>query len=163
MRVLYINPLTIPDYLPLDAFIKFLIIVTWIRGTKRCIVRIVASEDCGFMHNFLIMKFSSLSLFTNLLFMHWYLNYSLWYSIAEDNTIHIYNSSSQSMMNYTVDSFTQKTYGIINHFPFEGVIGIPSVILTKSYLKYYILVILLHILPALFIDGILKLLRFRPM
>jgi len=49
LRVVYLDPLTKNDYLPVDAFIKSLIIVSWMRGTKRCVV--ITSETYGFVHN----------------------------------------------------------------------------------------------------------------
>jgi hypothetical protein len=44
LRVVYVDPLNKSDYLPVDVFIKSLIIVTWMRGTKRYVIRI--SETC---------------------------------------------------------------------------------------------------------------------
>jgi len=39
MHVAYVDPFSKNDYLPVDVFIKSLIIVSWIRGTKRCVAR----------------------------------------------------------------------------------------------------------------------------
>jgi len=157
LRVIYLNPQSQNDYLPVDAFIKSLIIVTWMRGTKRCVVRTL--ENCNFMHNFLIPKFSSLSLLTNLLFA----NICSWCSIAEDNTIHVYNAASFGIKTETTSEHVQIAFKVAKDIPFEGIIWLPHTNLTNNYLKYYILAILLHILPALLIDGILKLLHRRPM
>ncbi|GAB1865769.1 Fatty acyl-CoA reductase [Camponotus japonicus] len=52
---------------------------------------------------------------------------------------------------------------LAEELPFEGVLWTPSTILTDSSITYYILTILLHILPAILIDLILKFTKYQPM
>ncbi|RLU20840.1 hypothetical protein DMN91_007454 [Ooceraea biroi] len=118
LRVLYMDPLVDSDYMPVDVFIKTVIILTWKRGIK---------------------------------------------SITEDNTVHVYNCSSYNVINITGIELIQMGFEITKDIPLEGIIWTPRTTVTTNYLKYYTLVILLHILPALVIDAILKLLHKRPM
>lgn len=62
-----------------------------------------------------------------------------------------------------MQDLTDMGYKIAEDIPLEGIIWSPCTILTKSYSIYYTLVLLLHILPALSIDGIMKLTGARPM
>ena len=52
---------------------------------------------------------------------------------------------------------------INDEIPLEGTVWIPKTILTDNYVLFYILTILLHVLPAMLIDLILICLGRRPM
>ncbi|XP_072763220.1 fatty acyl-CoA reductase 1-like isoform X1 [Anoplolepis gracilipes] len=54
-------------------------------------------------------------------------------------------------------------YQIVKEIPFENTIWTPNIILTDNATLYYILTILLHILPAMLIDLILILTKHQPM
>ncbi|CAL1683757.1 unnamed protein product [Lasius platythorax] len=64
--------------------------------------------------------------------------------------------------NISFQEFCDKARRLMDEIPFEGVVWTPYPIFTESFTKYYILTILLHILPAVLIDLILKLLGHRP-
>lgn len=54
-------------------------------------------------------------------------------------------------------------FGLVKDIPLEGVVWTLHTILTDSSTTHYILTILLHILPAMLIDLILKLMGHQPM
>ncbi|XP_020299301.1 putative fatty acyl-CoA reductase CG8306, partial [Pseudomyrmex gracilis] len=84
-------------------------------------------------------------------------------SISEDNTVHIYNSSLCNIKSISLSEMLSTGLRNFSDIPFERIIWKPNVIMTKSRLLYYILMIILHIVPALFIDRILKLFGANPM
>ncbi|XP_020290521.1 fatty acyl-CoA reductase 1-like [Pseudomyrmex gracilis] len=84
-------------------------------------------------------------------------------SISEDNSLHIYNSSLCNIKSISLGEMIRTGVRVFYDIPIERMIWKPSVIMTKSRLLYYILVIILHIVPALFIDRILKLFGANPM
>lgn len=85
------------------------------------------------------------------------------YSIAEDSTIHVYNCSSYTIEIITMEELVELGFSITKDIPLEGIIWKPHSTLTKNKFFYYFVMLLLHVLPALFIDGILKLCGIRPM
>ncbi|XP_025263366.1 fatty acyl-CoA reductase 1-like [Camponotus floridanus] len=52
---------------------------------------------------------------------------------------------------------------LLKKIPLEGIVWIPSAVLTKSLIIYYVLTILWHILPAIIIDSVLKFSGHQPM
>jgi len=54
-------------------------------------------------------------------------------------------------------------FGILKDIPLSGVIWNPSTKITKNFLIYYISMLLLHILPAILLDTIMKLFGLPPM
>lgn len=61
-----------------------------------------------------------------------------------------------------MESIVHIGLNIIQDIPIKN-IWKPQIIITKQYSVYYILVLLLHIIPALFLNGIMKLIGARPM
>ncbi|CAL1689787.1 unnamed protein product [Lasius platythorax] len=64
--------------------------------------------------------------------------------------------------NISFREFCDKGFRLLDEIPLEKVVWTPHTIFTESFTKFYILTILLHILPAVLIDLILKLLGRRP-
>lgn len=62
-----------------------------------------------------------------------------------------------------IQNIVRMGFNITKEIPLEGIIWSPRTTITKSPFVYYILVLLLHILPALFLDAIMKLFGARPM
>lgn len=58
---------------------------------------------------------------------------------------------------------TKMGFELVKDIPLEGVVWTPNTILTDNSFTHYILTILLHILPAMLIDLILKLTGHQPM
>ncbi|XP_020296924.1 fatty acyl-CoA reductase 1-like [Pseudomyrmex gracilis] len=84
-------------------------------------------------------------------------------NISENNNLHIYNCSVNTMNTISIGKLIRAGFRAVYDIPFERTIWKPQTIMTNSGLLYYILVLVLHIVPALLIDAVLKILRLRPM
>ncbi|XP_032674567.1 fatty acyl-CoA reductase 1-like [Odontomachus brunneus] len=82
-------------------------------------------------------------------------------TISEDKTVHVYNSLL--IKHLTTKEIHKLIFEILQEFPIDGMIWLPTVTLTNRRWLYYILMVLLHILPSIFIDSVLKLSRAKPM
>ncbi|CAL1687698.1 unnamed protein product [Lasius platythorax] len=74
----------------------------------------------------------------------------------------VYNCSSSHRMNPSHILLMQISEKVVAEIPLEDMIWTPGVITTKSRFFYGILVLLLHIIPAIFIDGLLRFAGRRP-
>ncbi|XP_011147423.1 fatty acyl-CoA reductase 1 isoform X2 [Harpegnathos saltator] len=83
--------------------------------------------------------------------------------ISEDKTVHVYNCSADQTKAITIMQMQQMGLDILKDIPMENTFWIPNTMLTKNRLVYYILMLLLHIFPAICIDTIIKLYGARPM
>lgn len=83
-------------------------------------------------------------------------------TITEDSTIHIYNCSSYNVKRLDIRQIVEMGFEIVRDIPLEGIIWSPRSTITKSVSVYYMLMLLLHILPAVIIDMIIKLIGSRP-
>jgi len=63
----------------------------------------------------------------------------------------------------SLQGITKMGFQLAEEIPLEEILWTPSTILTDGSITYYILTILLHILPAMLIDLILKLTKYQPM
>ncbi|XP_011705903.1 PREDICTED: putative fatty acyl-CoA reductase CG8306 [Wasmannia auropunctata] len=81
---------------------------------------------------------------------------------TEDKTTDVYNCSSSQMKSMSIDHIVRIGFSFIKDVPMNNTIWKPGTTITKSYWIYYISVLLLHILPAIFLDGVMKLLGVRP-
>ncbi|KAL6266507.1 hypothetical protein P5V15_003356 [Pogonomyrmex californicus] len=84
-------------------------------------------------------------------------------TIAEDKTIDVYNCASNDIKKVDLRNIVQMAFEIAEKIPLEGIIWKPQTMITNNRFNYFCWVLLLHILPALFLDGILKLCGSRPM
>ncbi|XP_011147424.1 fatty acyl-CoA reductase 1 isoform X4 [Harpegnathos saltator] len=84
-------------------------------------------------------------------------------NISEDKTVHVYNCSADQTKAITIMQMQQMGLDILKDIPMENTFWIPNTMLTKNRLVYYILMLLLHIFPAICIDTIIKLYGARPM
>lgn len=82
--------------------------------------------------------------------------------ITEDDTMHIYNCSSHDIKRISIKNVVEMGFQITKDVPLENIIWSPGTTIITSRSFYYILVLIMHILPALFIDGIMKLFGARP-
>jgi len=78
-----------------------------------------------------------------------------------DSTTFVLNCVNQKHL--TFQFFHPLLLSIINEIPLERTVGTPSVIYINNFVLFYIVTILLHILPAMLVDLILKLFGHRPM
>ncbi|XP_020283244.1 fatty acyl-CoA reductase 1-like isoform X1 [Pseudomyrmex gracilis] len=84
-------------------------------------------------------------------------------NISVDNSLQIYNCSTHNMKSISIGKLLRVSFRVVCDVPLGRTIWKPDTILTNSGLLYYILVLVLHIVPALLVDGVLKILRLRPM
>ncbi|XP_018407298.1 PREDICTED: fatty acyl-CoA reductase 1-like [Cyphomyrmex costatus] len=83
-------------------------------------------------------------------------------TIFTDSTFIVLNCISQK--NLTHQNGAKIFYKImIDEVPLEGIVWTPNVIMTDNFVLYYILTILLHVLPAALMDLSSKFSRRRPM
>ncbi|KAL6443249.1 hypothetical protein ACFW04_002874 [Cataglyphis niger] len=82
--------------------------------------------------------------------------------ITEDDTIHIYNCSSYDIKKINISNLIKMGFQITKEVPLDNIIWSPGTTIITSRSLYFILVLIMHILPALFIDGIMKLFGVRP-
>lgn len=75
----------------------------------------------------------------------------------------VYNCSSNQIKTMDIQNIVRTGFNITKIVPLDNVLWKPYTTITKSKFVYYILVLLLHIIPALFLDGIMKLFGARPM
>lgn len=60
-------------------------------------------------------------------------------------------------------TLAQTGFELEKSIPLENILWKPQTIMTKSSFVYYILVLLLHIIPAILLDAVMKLFGVRPM
>ncbi|CAL1687699.1 unnamed protein product [Lasius platythorax] len=76
---------------------------------------------------------------------------------------YVLNCTSSNQRSMSLEVVSKMGFQIIkDEIPLEGVLWTPGTIFTNSFAVHYILTILLHILPAMLIDLILKLTRHQP-
>ncbi|XP_029667497.1 putative fatty acyl-CoA reductase CG8306 [Formica exsecta] len=74
----------------------------------------------------------------------------------------VYNCTSNHSMIQSRLNTIQIGNKTVAEYPLEDIIWTPGLIMTQSYFCYYILVLLLHIIPAVFIDGLLQIAGKNP-
>ena len=75
--------------------------------------------------------------------------------------IPIYNSASVKMVSF--DVLVRSTDSLFEETPVKQAIGLPTHVFTECKFYGYTVIFFLQILPAIIIDGILKLLGKKPM
>ncbi|KAL0103252.1 hypothetical protein PUN28_017513 [Cardiocondyla obscurior] len=78
-----------------------------------------------------------------------------------DSKFFVLNCVNQFPMAY--GSTVKLLFSVLHEIPFERPLWVPNTILTDNLLIFYVLTILLHILPAIMIDSILYVSGRRPM
>ncbi|XP_020298826.1 fatty acyl-CoA reductase 1-like [Pseudomyrmex gracilis] len=84
-------------------------------------------------------------------------------NIAEDTSIHIYNCCTKDILNLSLRKLLRVGFRFACDIPFERIIWKPNMIGIKNYSLYYILVVILHMLPAVLVDTILRIVHLPPM
>ncbi|XP_076280186.1 putative fatty acyl-CoA reductase CG5065 [Lasioglossum baleicum] len=84
-------------------------------------------------------------------------------TVSQDPEVHVYNCSSYNIRR--VVSREIVTLGLKSNAerPLDGIIWYPRTVLTKSRFLHYVLTLLVHLLPSLIIDRVLKMTGRRPM
>ncbi|KAJ3639231.1 hypothetical protein Zmor_003911 [Zophobas morio] len=78
-------------------------------------------------------------------------------------TVSFYNSSNNGMKNVNAETLVDISRKIWNECPFDNVLWYPNTKITKCYYNYFFQMIIYQLVPALLVDGILKLMGERPM
>jgi fatty acyl-CoA reductase len=75
----------------------------------------------------------------------------------------VYNSSSHKLITVTNGEMSKIGFNLVEEVPLNGIMWKPSVVATKYAAWYYVNVLLLHLFPALLIDGLLHLRGKKPL
>jgi hypothetical protein len=67
------------------------------------------------------------------------------------------------MKRITIDDVCKLGLNLVKEIPLTRIMWKPSVIMTKNQAWYYVNVILLHLIPGLLIDGLIKLSGNKPL
>ncbi|KAJ8916668.1 hypothetical protein NQ315_000313 [Exocentrus adspersus] len=76
--------------------------------------------------------------------------------------LRVYNCSGSESARFTTDDVQQIGKEILNEICLNGIIWNPNCCPTKNWYSYYFRVIFYQLLPAVFIDGLLMLLKKKP-
>ncbi|XP_050301950.1 putative fatty acyl-CoA reductase CG5065 [Anthonomus grandis grandis] len=93
---------------------------------------------------------------------------STWAKAIEKNyeeklRVSVYNASNNNINNITIKQLVDIGRGLCYDYPLNNTLWYPSGCVTTCYPNHFLRVIFFHILPALFIDGLLKLTGQKPM
>ena len=135
VRIMYSDPNNIMDSVPVDITVKMIIISSWKQATYKYILSIL-------LHT----TYKSVSRDTN-----------------QKLTVSFYNSSNNGMKNVNAETLIDISRKIWNECPFDNVLWYPNTKITKCYYNYFFQMIIYQLVPALLVDGILKLMGERPM
>ncbi|XP_076245982.1 uncharacterized protein LOC143186295 [Calliopsis andreniformis] len=83
-------------------------------------------------------------------------------TVTMDPTLHIYNCSSYQLRQISIGESMSMGFRCTRRIPLEGIIWYPRTYVTSSRMFYYILTLLLHLLPSFFLDGLLQLSGRKP-
>ncbi|KAF7988464.1 hypothetical protein HCN44_001037 [Aphidius gifuensis] len=73
-----------------------------------------------------------------------------------DPAVHVYNCSSADIKSVSLEEVANLGLRCQETYPLEGIIWKPDVLHVRSRFTFFIYVLILHILPSLILDGILK-------
>lgn len=77
--------------------------------------------------------------------------------------MHVYNCSSADTKSLSLTEIIGIAFQYNEKIPLEGIMWKPDTIILSNPLLYYLAVLILHLLPALIVDGMLMLSGRRPM
>jgi fatty acyl-CoA reductase len=75
----------------------------------------------------------------------------------------VYNSAAHELKRITIADVSKIGLKLAEEIPLTSIMWKPSVIITKYQAWYYVTVILLHLIPGLLFDGLIKLSGNKPM
>lgn len=84
-------------------------------------------------------------------------------TVEKDPEVHVYNCSANEIMRVAAKEVIALGLRTNAKLPLDGVLWYPRTTITTNRVIYYIMTLLLHLLPALIIDSILKLSGKKPM
>lgn len=83
--------------------------------------------------------------------------------VTEDSKIDVYNCATYMVHRSCLAEIIEMGFKIIRNIPLEGIIWYPRTLMSANPVKFYILTLLLHLLPSFFFDGMLSLSGNKPM
>ncbi|XP_053986401.1 putative fatty acyl-CoA reductase CG5065 [Hylaeus volcanicus] len=84
-------------------------------------------------------------------------------TVTKDPEVHVYNSTSYQIRRILNRELVAMGHRINRNTPLEGIIWYPRTYITTSTFIHYILTWIVHLIPAIFIDALLKLSGRKPM
>lgn len=84
-------------------------------------------------------------------------------TITKDPTTYVYNATSNQIHRISHKRMIKLGLKLNKEMPLEGIIWYPQTFITSNYFVYFILTLLIHMIPALIIDEILKIMGRQPM
>ncbi|XP_066587954.1 fatty acyl-CoA reductase 1-like isoform X2 [Prorops nasuta] len=84
-------------------------------------------------------------------------------TVTEDPDVYVYNCASNNIKSISMEELIAIGLYYNERIPLDGIIWHPAVTITRCRVYYYLLVLLTHLLPAVLIDGLLKLSGRKPM
>ncbi|XP_011498955.1 PREDICTED: putative fatty acyl-CoA reductase CG5065 [Ceratosolen solmsi marchali] len=84
-------------------------------------------------------------------------------TITRDPSIHVYNCSSSDIRGVSMSVIVDLGLRFTEKIPLENILWVPQVVIASNKYVYYILTLLLHLLPSLVIDMFLKFAGKKPM
>ncbi|XP_029038094.2 putative fatty acyl-CoA reductase CG5065 [Osmia bicornis bicornis] len=84
-------------------------------------------------------------------------------TITKDPSVHVYNCASYQVRRIVNQELVSMGLRINEKIPLEGTIWYPRTLLTSNRFIHYVMTLFVHLLPALAIDGVLKLSGRKPM
>lgn len=82
---------------------------------------------------------------------------------SQDKSVDVYNASNNKVNNVSNRELMSLGLDLCWDVPLNDTLWYPSVTMTSCRYNYYLQVLFRHVLPALFVDGILKFLNKKPM
>ena len=92
-----------------------------------------------------------------------YLNVSFSPSFSETSQPAVYNAAAHEVKRITIADVSKIALKMGEEIPLTSIMWKPSVVMTKYQAWYYVNVILLHLIPGLLIDGLIKLSGNKPL
>ncbi|KAK1136442.1 hypothetical protein K0M31_000994 [Melipona bicolor] len=77
-------------------------------------------------------------------------------TITKDPSVYVYNGSSYQIHHISIKEMVTLGLQLNEKLPLEGTVWYPQVILTSNRTLHYVLTLFMHVLPALIIDEIFK-------
>ncbi|XP_006624031.1 putative fatty acyl-CoA reductase CG5065 isoform X1 [Apis dorsata] len=84
-------------------------------------------------------------------------------TITKDPTTYVYNATSYQIHRISNKEMIKMGLKLNEEMPFEGIIWYPQTFITSNRFLYFVLTLLIHVIPALIIDEILKITGRQPM
>ena len=135
VRIIYSDPNNTTDFMAVDVTVKAIIISSWKQATYKYIFSLFFRRS--------------------------------YKSVSRDASHRLnpsfYNGSNNDVNNTTIQTLVDLGTKIWKDSPYDNVLWYPNPKITKCYYNYVFQMLMYQLIPALLIDGMLKLMGERPM